>query len=113
MRARVAIVGPAERPSRELSLGANHCILLFNSEPRLFVEGLVEYFLCVHAEVGVSGLEHLARAVLPFVSVSHNEDVIALSEGITVKRHGPHDDLRVICLSLETRRAVVVPLGEV
>ena len=61
MRARVAIVRPAERPCGELGLCANHRILLFDSEPRLLVEGLVEYLFGVHTEVCVSGFELLAR----------------------------------------------------
>ena len=113
MRARVAIVRPAERPCGELGLCTNHRILLFNSEPRLLIECLVEYLLGVHTEVCVSGFELLARTILPLIGLSHDEDVIALSEGITVEGDGPHDDLRVVCLSLETRRTIVVPLWEV
>ena len=60
LRARVAIVGPAKRPRRELGLCADHRILLFNSKPRLLVESLVEYFFGVYAEVSVGGLELLA-----------------------------------------------------
>ena len=54
-------MGPAERPCGELGLGANHRILLFDSEPRLLVEGLVEDLFGVNAEVRVSGFELLAR----------------------------------------------------
>ena len=95
-------MGPAERPCGELGLGADHGILLFDSEPRLLVEGLVENLFGVHTEVSVGGLELLASAILPFVGLSHNEDVIALSEGVAVEGDGPHDDLRVVCHSLET-----------
>ena len=101
LRARVAIVGPAERPRRELGLCANHRILLFDSKPRLLFECLVENFFGVHTEVSVSGLELLARAILPFVGLCHDEDVVALSEGIAVERDGSHDDLGVVCDSLE------------
>ena len=50
---------------------------------------------------------------MPFIGLSHDKDVIALSEGVTVEGDGPHDDLRVVCESLETRRTIVVPLWEV
>ena len=104
---------PAKRPCGELGLCTNHRILLFNSEPRLLIECLIEYLLGVHTEVCVSGFELLARTILPLIGLSHDEDVIALSEGITVEGDGPHDDLRVVCLSLETRRTIVVPLWEI
>ena len=113
LRARVAIVRPAKRPSGELGLGTNHRVFLFNSEPRLLIEGLVEYFFGVYTEVSVSWLELLARTVLPFVGLSHNEDVITLSKGVTVKGDGPHDDLRVVCHSLETGWTIIVPFWEV
>ena len=103
MRARVAIVRPSKRPCGELGLSANHRILLFNSKPRLLIFGLVEYLFGVYAEVSVSRLELLACAILPLVRLSHHEDMVSLSERIAVKGDRPHDDLRVVCDSLETR----------
>ena len=113
LRARVTVVRPAKRPCRELGLCANHCVLLLNTEPRLLLKTLVENFLGVYAEVSVGRLELLTSTILPFVSLSHDKDVVTLSEGITIEGDGPHDDLRVLSVSLEAGRTIVVPLGEV
>jgi len=113
LRARVAIVGPAERPGGELSLGANESVLLLDTVPRLLCSFSVKDFLGVNSEVCVCRLELCAGGVLPLVGLGHDEEVVSLSKGVTVHGHGLHDDLRVVRGGLVAGGAIVVPLGEV
>ena len=109
----VAIVRPAQRPGRELSLGADERVLLLDAEPWLFVDASVEDFLGVDPEVSVRWLKSLASAVGPFVSLGHDNDVVALSEWVSEVRNRSHDDLRIVSGRLVARRAIVVPLRDV
>ena len=109
----VAIVRPAQRPGRELSLSADERVFLLDAEPWLFVEASVEDFLGVDPEVSVRWLKSLASAVGPFVSLGHDNDVVALSEWVSKVCDGLHDDLRIVSGRLVARRAIVVPLGDV
>ena len=59
LRTGVTILGPAKRPGRELSLGANKSVLLLDTEPRLLV-CRVENFLGESSEVSVGRNEILA-----------------------------------------------------
>ena len=109
----ITIVGPAERPGGELCLCSDEGVFLFNSEPGLLFRVGVEDLLCVDSEVGVCWLELLARAILPLVRLSHDDDVLALSEGISVVAHRSHDDLRVVGGRLVAGGAIIVPLGNI
>ena len=110
---RVAIVGPAQRPSRELGLCAHQRVLLLDAEPGLFFRAGVEDFLGVNSEVCICWLERLAGAVCPVVSFGHDDDVVSLSEWVSEECYGLHDDFRVVSGGLVTGRSVVVPLGNV
>ena len=92
LRARVAIVGPAERPGGELGLSTNKSVFLLDTEPRLFISG-IENFLGMNTEVGVGRLKLLARAVSPSVSIAHDEDMVSAAEGIFEDSDRAHDDL--------------------
>lgn len=111
LRTGVTILGPAKRPGRELSLGADKSVLLLDTEPRLLV-CRIEDFLSVNAEVGVSGDEILASCISPSVGVAHDKEVLASAERIAEDRDGAKDDLRVVGGSLIARRAIIVPLRD-
>ena len=113
LRSGVPVVGPAEWPGCELGFGSNKRVLLFNSEPRLFSSILIENILSVVSEVSVRRHEFLAGSISPLEGLRHDNDVVALSEGVSKEGHGLHDDLRVVSRSLVTRRSVVVPLGNI
>jgi len=86
---------------------------LFDSKPRLLAQATVENFLSMNSKVGVRGLEGLAGAVNPLIGLSHHDDVLAFSEGVSVVGNGSHDDLRVVGGGLVARGTIVVPLGDV
>jgi len=109
----VAIVRPAQRPSRKLGLSADKGVFLFDSEPGLFVGGGVHDLLGMGAEVCVSWLEVLASGVRPSVGLCHDEQVVALSEGVAEVGDWAHDDLGVVSLSLVAGRTIVIPLRQV
>jgi len=92
LSSRVSVVRPADRPSGELSLGADESVLLFDAEPWLFMSALVEDSLGMDSEVGVGGDELLAASVGPLVSLSEDDLVATLSEGISKAGDGLHDD---------------------
>jgi len=89
----VAIVRPAQRPGRELRLRADKGVFLFDSEPRFLIGGGIHNLLSMGAEVCVGWLELLASGVSPFESLSHDEQVVTLSEGVTEVGDWAHDDL--------------------
>ena len=95
LRARVAIVGPAERPGGELGLCTNKSVFLLDTEPGFFIGG-IENFLGMNTEVGVGRLKLLAGSVSPSVSVAHDEDMVSAAEGISEDSDRAHDDLRVV-----------------
>jgi len=92
----VAVVWPAQRPGGELCLRADESIFLLDAKPRLLCRILVKDFLAVNPKVGVGRHELRASGVLPHISLSHDEDVVALSEGVAVHGHRLHDDLGVV-----------------
>ena len=112
LRSGVTIMGPSKGPGGELGLSADKSVFLFESKPRLFVRTSVHNFLGVSSEIGVGRNKCRASSVSPLVCVGHDDDVVALSEGISVVGDGLHDDLRVVCLGLITGGTIVVPFGK-
>ena len=104
---------PAKRPCGELGLCSNKGVFLLNSKPRLLGKAIVENLLGVDSEVGVSRFKLLACGVLPFVGLTHHNNVLALSERIFVVGCGLHDDLGIISGSLVAGGAIVVPFGDI
>ena len=70
----------------------------------------IKNLLGMASEVGVGRLKHLACSVFPFVGISHDDDMVALSEWIPVVGDWLHDDLRVVSRGLITRRTIIIPL---
>jgi len=113
LRSWVTIVGPSERPGRELSLSSDEGVFLLDSKPWLLVGSGVENFLGGGSEVGVGGGKFSAGAISPLVGLGHDDDMVSTSEGISVVGDGLHDDLGVVSVSLVAGGAIVVPVGEV
>ena len=91
----VAIVGPAEGLFGELGAGVKESVLLLNTVPGLLLldGGLVPDLFSEVSEVGVARNELLAGLVLPVEGLAHDEDVVALSEGVGIESDWFQDDL--------------------
>lgn len=109
----VSIVGPAEGVASELGGSGDESVLLLNSVPGLLIEIRIPNLFSVASEVGVSGDQLLVGGVFPHVGLTEDDDVVSLSEGVTVVRDGLDVNLRVLGGGHVARRAIKVPHGEV
>jgi len=65
----------------------------------------------VVSEVSVSRDQLLVGGVFPHVGLTEDDDVVSLSEGVTVVSDGLDVNLRVLSRSHVARRAIKVPHG--
>ena len=85
---------------------------MLDSKPGLLVGGIHDLF-GMYSEVSVGWLKLLASGVRPFEGLGHDEQVVALSEGVAEVGDWAHDDLGVVSLSLVAGRTIVIPLRQV
>lgn len=93
----------AFRPTVRLAINVKEGILLFKTEPREGVLGLVHNFLRVVTEISAVG------GAIVVVGLCKNENVVTTAERILEDGSGAEIDVRVISRSLIGGRAIKVP----
>ena len=88
---------------------------MLNAVPCLFSDNFrrVPYFLCEVSEVGVCWNEFLAGVILPVPCLTHDQDVVSTSEGVSVVSDWLKNDLTLISDSLVGAASVIVPLWDI
>ena len=87
---------------------------MFDTIPGFFSDnfGSVPNFLGEVSEVSVCGNEFLASVVFPVPGLTHDHDVVASSEGVSVVRDWLQNNFTLVGDSLVGAAAVIVPLGD-
>lgn len=90
-----------------LGLAVKQHVLLLDTEPRMAVSVRVHDLLASMTEVSP------VRSAIRVVGFAEDELVVAAAEGISKKRHGLDQHIRIVALSLSGGRTIKVPFGKV
>jgi len=94
--------GPPQRLDSELVLDFEERVLLFYSEPRIFVGSSSEDLSSVMSKVGLLRLLILELRVRPDVGLAHHDHIVSPSERVPAVEHRLQEDLRVVSRCLVT-----------
>ena len=86
---------------------------MLDSKPRFLVSATFEHTLCMCSKVTIGRHKLLAVGVSPSIGIGQDNEMLTLSERISVVGDRLHNDFRVVSGRLVARRAVIVPLREV